>query len=165
MLYSLVASAPSAFHDTTSGDNKVPCTKGSTDCPNGGTIGYSAGTGYDQASGLGSPDVFNLATNWPGFLSSPNYSVSASPTSVTISSAGQAATSTITVTATGGFNGTVTLSCDLSSSTAKMGCVLSPSSISLDATTTTATATLTITTTASSALPGHSASLRHRSLF
>jgi len=164
-LYTLAGSAPSAFHDTTSGDNKVPCTKGSTDCPNGGTIGYSAGTGYDQASGLGSPDIFNLATNWPGFSSSPNYSVSANPTSVTISSSGQSATSTITVIATGGFSGTVTLSCSLSSSTAKMGCVVSPSSISLDATTTTVTGTLTITTTASSVLPGYSASLRQRSLF
>jgi subtilase family serine protease len=159
-LYSLAGTTPNAFHDITSGDNKVPCTKGSTNCPNGGTIGYSAGTGYDQASGLGSPDVYNLATHWPGYSSSPNYSVSASPTSVTISPSGQSGTSTITVRATGGFSGTVNLSCSTSSSTAKMGCTLNPSSVALDPTTTSAAATLTITTTASSVRFGNSAWLR-----
>src|SRR5262249_51927656 len=96
---------------------------------------------------------------------SPNYSVSANPTSVTISSSGQSATSTITVRATGGVCGTGNLSCSLSSLTAKMGCFVSPSSISLYAPPTTASPTPTITTTASSALPGYSASLRHRSKF
>jgi subtilase family serine protease len=158
-LYSLVASAPTSFHDITSGDNKVPCTKGSIDCPNGGTIGYNAGTGYDQASGLGSIDVYALATNWPGYASDPSYSVGANPSSVTISSAGQAGTSTITVTGTGGFSGTVNLSCTISSSTAKMGCTLNPSSISLDSTTTSGTATLHIMTTAPSVRGGNLAGL------
>jgi subtilase family serine protease len=164
-LYTLAGSAPSAFHDVTSGDNKVPCTNGSTDCPNGGTIGFSAGPGYDQASGLGSMQVLNLATNWPGFSSGQGYSMSASPASVTICSSGQSATSTITVMSISGFSGTVTLSCSLSSSTAKMGCTVSPSSISLNGSTTSATATLTITTTASSARAGSSASLRLRHKF
>jgi subtilase family serine protease len=165
-LYSLAgSSAANAFHDVTSGDNKVPCTKGTTNCPNGGTIGFSAGTGYDQASGLGSLDVYNLATNWSGYSSSPSYSASASPTSVTISSPGQSGTSTITVRATGGFSGTVNLSCSISSSTAKMGCSLSPLSVSLDSTTTSATATLTITTTGSSVRFGNSASLRRGGQF
>jgi subtilase family serine protease len=154
-LYSLAGSAPRSFHDITTGDNKVPCVQGSTDCASGGTIGYSAGTGYDQASGLGSLDVFNLATNWPGYSSTPNYSVSANPASVTISSSGQTGTSTITVKGTGGFSGTVNLSCTVSSSTAKMGCTLSPSSISLDATTTSATATLSITTAAPRVVGSH----------
>jgi len=160
-LYKLAGAAPAAFHDLTSGDNKVPCTKGSTDCSNGGTIGYSAGIGYDQASGLGSPDVFHLAANWPGFSSSPNYSLSASPTSVTISSSGESATSTITVRAIGGFNGAVDLQCSLSSTTAKMGCLLSTASLSLGGTTSSATATLTITTTAPSSRAASSASLRN----
>jgi subtilase family serine protease len=147
-LYSLAASAASSFHDITTGDNKVPCVQGSTNCPNGGTFGYTAGTGYDQASGLGSVDVFNLATSWPGYSSTPNYLVSANPPSVTISSSGQAGTSTITVKATGGFSGTVNLSCAVSSSIAKMGCILSPSSVSLDSSTSTATATLNIMTAA-----------------
>ena len=158
-LYSLVASAANAFHDITSGDNKVPCTKGSIDCPNGGTIGCNAGTGYDQASGLGSIDVYALATNWPGYASDPSYSVGANPSSVTISSAGQAGTSTISVSGTGGFSGTVNLSCTVSSSTAKMGCTLNPSSISLDSTTTSGTASLRITTTAPSIRVGNLAGL------
>lgn len=147
--YSLAGSTSSSFHDITTGDNKVPCVQGSTDCPSGGTIGYIAGTGYDQASGLGSIDVFNLATNWPGYSSDPNYSVSANPASVTISSSGQTGSSTITVRGSGGFSGTVNLSCSVSSSTAKMGCTLSQSSVSLNPSTTSATATLSITTAAS----------------
>ena len=159
-LYSLAASAASSFHDITTGDNKVPCVQGSTNCPSGGTIGYSAGTGYDQASGLGSVDVFNLATSWPGYSSAPNYSVSANPPSVTISSSGQTGTSTITVRATGGFSGTVNLSCSVSSSTAKMGCTLSPSAVSLNSSTTSATETLSITTAAPSVVsPRKSADL------
>ena len=149
-LYSLAASAPTAFHDITSGDNKVPCTRGSTDCPSGGTIGYGAGTGYEQASGLGSLDAYTLATNWPGYSNSPNYSVSANPTSLTILSSGQIGTATVTIRGTGGFTGTVHLSCSLSSSTARMGCTMSPSSVSLDSTTTSATATLSVTTAAPS---------------
>lgn len=149
-LYRLAGSAGSSFHDITTGDNRVPCVQGSTDCPSGGTIGYSAGTGYDRASGLGSLDVFNLSTNWPGYSSTPNYSVSANPASVTISSTGQTGTSTITASGTGGFSGTVNLSCTVPSSTAKVGCTVSPSSISLDSTTTRATANLSITTAAPS---------------
>lgn len=57
-----------AIHDVTTGDNKVPCTKGSKDCANGGTIGYSAATGYDKATGLGSVDVNNLACHWTSKL-------------------------------------------------------------------------------------------------
>jgi len=73
ILYSMAATSPAAFHDITTGNNKVPCQAGTTDCPNGGDIGYSAGTGYDQASGLGSVDAYNLVTAWgsSGTLASP----------------------------------------------------------------------------------------------
>lgn len=64
VLYSLAQTAPNTFHDVTGGDNKVPCSAGSLDCANG-VIGYSAGPGYDVATGLGSPDVYNLLLNWP----------------------------------------------------------------------------------------------------
>ncbi|HEY5328345.1 MAG TPA: protease pro-enzyme activation domain-containing protein [Acidobacteriaceae bacterium] len=52
------------FHDVTTGDNKSPCTAGSTNCPAGGSIGYSAGVGYDLATGWGSLDAFNLVNDW-----------------------------------------------------------------------------------------------------
>jgi subtilase family serine protease len=58
----------SVFHDVTSGNNSVPCTQGTSNCPNGGSIGYTAGTGYDQASGLGSFDVNQLVTGWGGVV-------------------------------------------------------------------------------------------------
>ncbi len=67
-LYTLAANASTystAFHDITTGNNQVPCTSGSPDCPTTGNnpvIGYAAGTGYDQATGLGSVDANNLAT-------------------------------------------------------------------------------------------------------
>jgi len=64
-LYTLASNSTtfaSAFHDITTGNNMVPCTAGSTNCPSSGEMGYSAGTGYDQASGLGSVDASNLAT-------------------------------------------------------------------------------------------------------
>ena len=64
ILYSMAATTPAAFHDITTGNNAVPCQAGTPDCPNGGSIGYSAGIGYDQASGLGSIDAFNLVTAW-----------------------------------------------------------------------------------------------------
>ena len=66
-LYKLAANATtyaSAFHDITTGNNQVPCTTGSTDCPTGSNpvIGYPAATGYDLATGIGSVDANNLAT-------------------------------------------------------------------------------------------------------
>lgn len=54
----------SVFHDVTSGNNSVPCTQGTANCPNGGAIGYNAGPGYDQASGIGSMDVNQLIKGW-----------------------------------------------------------------------------------------------------
>lgn len=65
LLYRLAGSATTAFHDITTGGNQVPCRLGTPDCPNGGSIGYSAGPGYDLATGLGSVDVSNLVTSWP----------------------------------------------------------------------------------------------------
>jgi hypothetical protein len=66
-LYQLAANATtyaSAFHDITAGNNEVPCTPMSPNCPTGNNpvIGYAAGTGYDQATGLGSVDANGLAT-------------------------------------------------------------------------------------------------------
>ena len=60
-LYRLAQSAPSAFHDTISGSNVVPCSQGSPDCLTG-SFGYQAAAGYDMATGLGSVDVNNLVT-------------------------------------------------------------------------------------------------------
>ncbi len=66
-LYKLASNATtyaSAFHDVTTGNNQVPCTPMSPNCPTGSNpvIGYTAGTGYDQATGIGTVDANNLAT-------------------------------------------------------------------------------------------------------
>ncbi len=63
-LYSLAANSATystAFHDVTSGNNN--CTAGSGYC-SGSNVGFSAGTGYDLVTGLGSVDLNNLATAW-----------------------------------------------------------------------------------------------------
>jgi hypothetical protein len=72
-LYTLAANATtyaSAFHDITAGNNQVPCTPGSPDCPTGSNpvIGYVAGTGYDQTTGIGSVNAANLATAWAALV-------------------------------------------------------------------------------------------------
>jgi trimeric autotransporter adhesin len=66
VLYQLAASQYSTvFHDVTTGNNSVVCTTGSPDCgSNGFLTGYDAGTGYDQASGLGSVDAAQLVSQW-----------------------------------------------------------------------------------------------------
>jgi subtilase family serine protease len=72
-LYQLAASQPSAFHDITTGNNIVPCNVGTPDCPSAtgpwaaygyGSYGYTAGPGYDQVTGLGTIDGYNLAFAW-----------------------------------------------------------------------------------------------------
>jgi pseudomonalisin len=47
---------PAVFHDITSGNNGVP-----------GVAGYAAGPGYDQVTGLGTPDGAALVNGWPAF--------------------------------------------------------------------------------------------------
>ncbi len=63
-LYSLASNSTTyaaAFHDVVSGNNN--CLAGATVCPSG-PIGYSAGTGYDLVTGLGSVDLAVLAGKW-----------------------------------------------------------------------------------------------------
>jgi subtilase family serine protease len=58
----------SAFHDITSGSNQ--CTAGSSYCSTSGESDYPATAGYDEASGLGSVDFYNLLLAWPTTTSS-----------------------------------------------------------------------------------------------
>jgi len=107
-LYQLASSFPEVFNDVTSGNNKVPCTSGTTDCPSGTTqIGFSAGTGYDEVTGLGSVNGALLAQDIgaEGFTLSPNaasYQVAQ----------GSNTTATITLTPVNGWpGGSVTYTC------------------------------------------------------
>lgn len=114
-LYKLAGNAStyaSAFHDVTSGNNN--CNAGATYCGTT-TGGFSAGTGYDMTTGLGSVDVANLVAAWP---------VNATPLLATTTTLSAATTSpdvsandvvTITVAEAPGMGtptGTVNLSID-----------------------------------------------------
>ena len=70
-LYQLAAVSGDAFHDVTSGNNNVSCQVGTTDCT-AGIMGFSAGTGYDLVTGLGSINAFNLAMEWVPVAVSPS---------------------------------------------------------------------------------------------
>jgi subtilase family serine protease len=86
------SSYDSDLHDITSGSN-----------------GYSATTGYDLASGWGSPQAALISALAGSTSTSPGFSLSASPGSVSVA-AGSSGSSTITSTVTGGFDSAVTLS-------------------------------------------------------
>ncbi|PWU06901.1 MAG: peptidase S8 [Terriglobia bacterium] len=62
-LYRLAQTSPEIFHDVVVGDNRVPCSQSSPACTGAG-MGYSAGAGYDLATGLGSLDVYRFVTGW-----------------------------------------------------------------------------------------------------
>ena len=66
-LYALAQSNPGMFHDITTGNNvvTVSCSHGSFNC-SGSTVGYYAGVGYDQCTGIGSVDMYKLVTGWDG---------------------------------------------------------------------------------------------------
>jgi len=135
-IYTLASAAPNSFHDITSGSNIVPCTVGSTGCTSG-NYGYSASVGYDQASGWGSIDAFNMVEQWAADIS-----ISSNPTSLTIQP-GASNTSTITVGSIRGFSGTVSFACSVPSSLAGVTC-------SVPSTTVSTSGTTTVTITASS---------------
>jgi hypothetical protein len=96
--YSLAAHTPSVYHDTTTGSNAVPCSGGSANCSAsapasnvGHMNGYSAGAGFDLATGWGSVDVYNLAANWGGVPTAPSIT-SLNPNPMTASSSAQTLT-------------------------------------------------------------------------
>jgi subtilase family serine protease len=158
MLYGLAANNASnqAFHPITSGNNNVPCSAGTTNCPSGTTtIGFSAGNGYDQTTGLGSLNVANLISAWMGVAPSADFSISG--LNSTVSAPGGTGTSTMTVTALNGFTGTVNLTCSPSSASAQITCSLNPTSLDMSTGTTNGTkaATLSMVTVADLQMPNH----------
>ncbi|MGH9393740.1 MAG: protease pro-enzyme activation domain-containing protein [Terriglobales bacterium] len=80
------------FLDTTSGDNAEPCAGGSSGCSSsaggvGKLAGFSAHTGYDLVTGLGSINIANLVNHWASgtgaLATSTTLSLSPSPTNAT----------------------------------------------------------------------------------
>jgi pseudomonalisin len=105
-LYALAANqlngGAAVFHDTTAGNNSVP-----------GVSGFSAGPGFDLATGLGSVDAFVLVNNWSDATvprsTPPGLQLNVSPPSVTLAP-GAGATAQLSVTVSGGFSSLVSLS-------------------------------------------------------
>ncbi|HEY6250609.1 MAG TPA: protease pro-enzyme activation domain-containing protein [Candidatus Angelobacter sp.] len=133
----------SDFHDITSGNNN-----------NGRGQSFNAVAGYDLVTGWGSPNGQNLINALAG-SATPDFSLSASPASVSVTQ-GSNASSTVTVTPSGGFTGSVSLSASglPSGVTATFGTnpTTSTSSVTFtaSATATTGTSTVTITGTSGS---------------
>jgi len=103
----------SVFHDINSGNNSVPCTQGTLNCPIGGSIGFNAGTGYDQASGIGSIDVNQLVTGWSSVIPTGTGStIGAGITTTSLTTSSQicavsaSSTLALSVTVTGSITGT-----------------------------------------------------------
>jgi subtilase family serine protease len=149
MLYQLAATAPSAFHDITSGTNNAACEPNSPGapqpqalwCPSGGVVGYSAGPGFDMATGLGSVDVNKLAV---AFFSPPDFLVATTPptTSLSVYAGQTSAPVTVTVTPVNNFSGPLSFSC--SGLPTGSSCSFNPASVTPsggEAATTTATVT------------------------
>ena len=111
VLYTL-ARTSGVFHDITTGNNDAPAC-GATSCV-GPAVGYNAGIGYDQVTGLGTPDVNNLFTAWRGSgivtKSAVSMAFSANPTRVAFTGTSSTVVLSATVTSTSGGTptGTVT---------------------------------------------------------
>lgn len=104
-LYAMAAAHPTAFHDIApppASSNIVPCQPGSTSCPASSPFqfGFSAGAGYDEATGLGSIDAHLLTTNWPGY--DPGQTAN---TSSAVASSSPSANAGVTVTFTATISG------------------------------------------------------------
>ncbi len=113
------------FYDVADGStNSMPCVVATLNCstPGGDQIGiltgFTAGAGYDQATGLGSVNVANLVnapTVWNTTTSTQGVDFTLSLTDPnsppTITSAGGMGSAMVTVTAENGFTGVVTLAC------------------------------------------------------
>lgn len=120
-LYSLASISGNVFHDITGGNNQVTCQGGSPGCPSPastgtGVMGFTAGVGYDQTTGLGSLDSYNFVEQWSGDIQ-----LTASPAALNIP-AGSSATATITVTPYLNFSGPVTFTCSVASALTNVTC-------------------------------------------
>ena len=97
-LYGLAANPTTydeVFHDITTGDNFVPCDAGTTGCVSG-EVGFSAMTGYDLVTGLGSIDGGALYNA----LAPASTSTATTATSVTASPTPLQSGASVTITAT-----------------------------------------------------------------
>src|SRR5260370_32319360 len=107
------------FYDVTSGDMNVDCIG-----PNcflaDGSVGvlsisntsfapaYGTNVRWDFATGIGTINAANLVNNWPSSSTQPNFTLSASPPSLTFIQ-GASGSATVTIHPLNGFSGNVNL--------------------------------------------------------
>ncbi len=116
-LYRMAQSTTDVFHDVTAGTNVVACAQATPNCVNG-VLGYSAGAGYDLATGLGSVDAFHMVTEWNTGTTSVT-ALTAFPTAAnlndtvtlqaTVTAGGASPTGTVTFLSSQNILGTVNL--------------------------------------------------------
>jgi subtilase family serine protease len=155
-LYALAANSTTyakAFHDIASVGNN--CLAPSSVCGTGVEVtDYPSATGYDQASGLGSIDLYSLMQAWPGYGTVvPGPTISVSSTSTLSLQPGTNATTTITVAPSGGFTGAITFTVTASPNLANACYSLPNTTISG---TSAAASTLTIETNVTTCGTGYS---------
>jgi hypothetical protein len=159
------------FNDVNTGTISMPCTIGSPNCTTessadliGVLSGFDAGVGFDNATGLGSLNVANVANGWTSSIGTATATVTVTPTpgsittkqslSVAVTVSGSSGTPTGTVTLSGG--GYTSSATTLSSGSATItvpansfstGSITLTASYSGDPTYATATGTNTVTVT------------------
>jgi subtilase family serine protease len=118
-LYSLASTSATystAFNDITSGNNE--CTESSAYCPS--NSGYSAGTGYDLVTGLGSLNLAAFVSAWPQSTSTALGTVTTVTASSLTPTVNTSDTITVTVAADSGSaapTGSVNVSIDAGTAT------------------------------------------------
>jgi Pro-kumamolisin, activation domain len=128
----------SNFHDITSGGeyNSTPCSASTSavNCLTSGTgsgyEGYDAVTGYDLATGWGSPNGQALINSLTPAATAPYFALTASPTTLSIPPGSTSTTSTIQLSSGNGFSGAVSLTANILGSPSGVTASLSPTSIS-----------------------------------
>lgn len=115
----VTSSSSCYFNDTNTGTIAMPCAAGTPNCTVstntdgiGVLSGFAAGTGYDEATGLGSLNVANVVNAWTGTtigtatatvaVSAPSSITSAQGTSITVAVTGASGTPTGSVVLTSG---------------------------------------------------------------
>ena len=101
----------SDFHDITTGNNATTttCSVGSLGCLPSGVEGFDAVTGFDLVTGWGSPKGPTIFDSLFPTTTNANFSMSAAPSTIPLTAAGNGGTSSISVTALHGFSAATNL--------------------------------------------------------
>ncbi len=163
------------FYDVTLGDMAVDCT-GTQNCYDSSTgygvlstsnsadvAAYGTATGWDFSSGIGTVNVANLVNGWPASSSTPDFSLSASPATASITQGGASGSVMIVAIPVGGFSDSISLSASglPAGVTATFGTnpATNTSTLTLTASTAAVTGSVTVTVTGMSGDLTHTTSV------